>query len=438
VSVRLLAALAICACALAACGDDDRYRVALDLPNAGGLRTGSLVQVGGVPVGKVTELDLKADDRVRATLELDADRGPIGRDARAAVASRNLLGEKYVRLAVGNRRDPLPSGALLPAARVQQSVDLDQILDVLGPDTRAKVGVLINEAGAGLTGQGANLNSFLRQLPPSLDKAAALLDEVVNDNHTLGEVVDRSDRFIATLARQRRELGRLVDTAGGTSASFAAKRAELVQTLERAPATLTALRGALAELRDTAPPLRQAARAITASAPALTQTLDELEPFRRAAAPALDELRRAAPSIARLGRRAAPVVRRATPTLSALSRFSTSLAPVTRTLGLTAVDLMATLQGWSRAIQARDGISHMFRAKVVMNPESFNSIVNRLTGPSKKKQKAPARKKPALNELLPALTGERPATSEQPAKPAAPANPVGRTVDALLDFLLGK
>jgi phospholipid/cholesterol/gamma-HCH transport system substrate-binding protein len=445
IAAKATLAAAGCVLALSACGSGSDYGVTLELNNAGGLRAGSLVQVGGVPVGKVAELRLQPDDRVRATLRLDAGRGPIGRDARATIASRNLLGEKYVNLTPGDRRAALPSGSLLRADRVQPSVDLDQILDVLTPTTRAKVAVLIDEVGAGLLGRGTDLNAFLRQLPPTLDKATALLDQVVGDNHTLGEVIARSDRFLATLTRQRRRLTDLIDTAGRASQSFAGGRAELTQTLDRAPGTLTELQRTLAEIRDTAPPLRQAARAISASAPALSQTLDAVDPFRRAAVPVLDQLRTASPTITRLGREATPVVKRAEPTLTALRGFSTSLAPVSRTFDVMIDDLMAALHGWSRAIQARDGLSHMFRAKVAVNPESLNSIISRLSTPAAKQQATPA--KPTVAGLLPAITHKPPAP--KPASPAPPSGTerapagqlgqaVGSGISGLLDYLLGK
>jgi len=444
--VRATVAAGACAVGLTACGGGSEYRVTMDLNNAGGLRTGSLVQVGGVPVGKVTALNLQSNDHVRATLELDSGRGPIGRDARAAIASRNLLGEKYVSLNPGNRAKALPSGGLLRADRVQPSVDLDQILDVLTPTTRAKVALLIDEAGAGLTGRGHDLNAFLRQFPPTLDKATAVLDEVVTDNHTLGQVIERTDRFIASLTRQRRELSHLVDTAGEAAESFAVKRAELVQTLGRAPATLTELRETLAEVRDTAPPLGHAARAISASAPALTQTLNELEPFRQAAIPALDELRAAAPAISQLGRQATPVVKRANATLTSLRQFSTSLAPVSRTFDVMIDDLMAALHGWSRAIQARDGLSHMFRAKVAINPESLNSVISRLSTPPKKDKSRPAATRPTGPGRLPTTTAKRPAPAKQPSvkQLTGPDSPIGQVDDTvggalggLLDYLLG-
>ncbi|WP_354700220.1 hypothetical protein DSM112329_00485 [Paraconexibacter sp. AEG42_29] len=445
-------AAASLALGLGACGSDADYRVTLELKNADGLREGSLVQVGGVPVGKVAELRLQPNDRVDATLKIDADRGPIGRNARATIASRNLLGEKYVNLTPGDRRAALPSGGRVGADRVTASVDLDQILDVLAPTTRAKVGVLINEAGAGLVGRGGDLNSFLRQFPPAVDKATDLLEQVVGDNHTLGEVIERSDRFLATLTRQRRELTQLIDTAGRASQSFSAKRAELIATLDRAPGTLSELQRALGEIRDTAPPLGQAARAISATAPPLAQTLNAVEPFRQAAAPALEQLRRTSPAISRLGRQATPVLRRAQPTLSSLRGFATSLAPVSRTLDLTIDDLMATLQGWSRAIQARDGLTHMFRAKVAVNPESLNSIITRLSTPAPTQSKTTKPTKPGIPSvagLLPALTRKPPKSAKPqlpstpaPSTPGAPAadlgNTVGNGVSQLLDYLLGK
>lgn len=437
-------AVAIAVLALGRSGDEP-YHLTVKLDNAYGLRTGSTVQAGGINVGKVGELRLGRGDDVEAILDIDHDKGPVGSGTRIQIKAKNLLGEKYLALSPGDRARPAPSGTVVPASRVTVPVDLDQVLGVLDPETRTKLKVLIGEAGASLVGRGKDLNALLAQLPPTLDSAHDVLDQVVSDNQTLGELIDRSSRFVATFAPQRAQVSRLIDRAGQTAATIKAKNPELRRTLAEAPPTLRQLRAFLADLQSTTVPLGPAARTLAKTADPLRDTLAAIPAFQTAAEPTLDEATRVAPDLTRLGKKATPVLRRATPTLQSLATFGRALQPLSRTLGLSVDDLLATLQGWSRAIQARDGLTHVFRAKVGISVDSLRGIVSRLgpartTQPAASAKKTPAAKqKPSevLPDVLQTLTG-----TKKPDKPAVKLPPVpgaeqtADSVQSLLDYLL--
>jgi len=130
------------------------YRVRLPLSDAEGLRAGSAVVVGGTRVGKVSTLRLEQPgDRVVADLDLTHSAAPVGRDVTASIAAVNLLGQKEVQLTVGDRAAPAPSGFTIPSSRVVPSTDLDQVLNTLDPDTRARLAIFLNEAGTALGGR---------------------------------------------------------------------------------------------------------------------------------------------------------------------------------------------------------------------------------------------------------------------------------------------
>lgn len=358
-------------------GDDDRYRVVLDLDNAGGIRQGAPVETGGIPIGKVSSLTV-VGDRVRAELELDHGHGPVGAGASVAIIAKNLLGVKSIQLRTGDSRRPLPSGVVLPQSQVTSSVDLDQVLDVLTPDTRARLQILIASAGTGLGGRGTQLNEFLRALPPSLDLAKQVVGRLVNDNATLGQVLERSDRLVAALTRERRPLVELARVAGDAAETVAQRKHALQRTLATAPATLDQLDRALTELGRTTAPLGTAADEIHQVSAPLRATLSQVEPFRTAAAPTLRRATTTARSLSELAGRATPVLTTAVPTLDSLRTLAQATPRLAKTVDLTVDDLMATLQGWSRAIQARDGLSHMFRAKVIATPDSLRTLLTRL------------------------------------------------------------
>jgi len=439
----LLVAAAVAVVLVAIGGSDDRYRVLLRMNNANGLREGSAVEVGGIEQGTVARLTTDARDRVIARLDLSRDIGAVGAGAKVTISAKNLLGEKVVKLDLGDTVRRQPSGSVIPASRIAESVDLDEVLNVLAPDTRAKLAALIGEAGGAVASRRRDLSSILRQLPPSLDAATELLDALVSDNRTLGELIDRSDRFVARFAAERKPLGAFVSAAGQAVETVAARREDLRRTLAAAPRTLAEFDGLLGELKAASPPLGRAAREITASSPDLTSTLKALEPFRRSASPLLSDARKAAPQLTALGVRATPVVRRAVPTATALASLARAARPLSRTLDHSVDDVIAAVQGWARAIQGRDGLSHMFRAKVSFTPDQLRTVIMGLTaGDRNPPGRSKRRRTPVPAPAAPNASPDRPRDPQRapaPALPPAVAGPVQQatdTVKSLLDFLL--
>jgi virulence factor Mce-like protein len=352
------------------------YMVKMNLPDADGLRQSSPVAIGGQDVGTIS---MKVQGgHVVVSMSLNGGVGPVGRNASASVASVNLLGQKRVELYKGNVGDPAPSGYTLPATDVSVTTDLDQVIDVLTPDVRARLAILINEAGQAFTGRKADFSTVLQQLPPDLHAGYQLLDGIAQDNHTLADLVQTSDGFVSQLASQRAQLIRTVQVLGQASATVQAKRAQLASTLAAAPGTLATLRTFLAKLQNTTVPLGPAARDITATAPQISATLAQLDPFRQAADPTLQEATSVAPELTKLATGATPVVRQATPVVDSLATFSQALAPISTILNGSVDNLVGILQNWSRAIQFRDGLSHVFRGEATMTPQILESMLNQL------------------------------------------------------------
>jgi phospholipid/cholesterol/gamma-HCH transport system substrate-binding protein len=397
------------------------------MDDALGLRDGSKVVVGGVEVGRV-KVALGDGDKVDADLEIDSEHAPVGRDVRAYVTSVNLLGQKSLELDPGDVRKPAPNGFVIPAARLTPATDLDQVLDVLDTGTRARLTVLINEAGAAFTGRRQDFSALLKELPSSLSRGTAMLDRLVADHRTLADLLARSDRFVDTVTAERRHLARLLDTVGRTAETFATRRAQLRETLRRLPATLTTARAFLGDLQRTTVPLGPAARDIRATAKPLSDTLAQLEPFTKSATPALKQAVAISPKLTRLADGATPTLRKAVPTLNAVAQLSTDLAPVSDILMRSADNIIATAANWAHAIQFRDGLGHVFRAEVAVTPQALNAMVDRLVGYQdrlKDRKRGGAKPKPSLTK-----PGENPVkTITDPVKKAT--DPVAKALDDL-------
>lgn len=424
-------------------GGDDAYRVWVALPDAAGLREGSQVKIGGVPVGMVDGLQITARDTARARLKIKPRYGHLGRDAQAWIRPANLLGEKYVDLRKGDPRTPLPDGATIPRARTRVPVEVDQIIDVLTPETRARLALLLREAGMALDGRGKSLSATVAALPPSLDDATALLDEVTADNRRLRALLDRAGGVAASVAPARDDLAGLVRDAAAALRIAGERRAQIDGTLAQTPGTLAQLRATLTRLETTSSSLRPAAAGLRRTAAPLTETLRALPGFATSAKPALGDLRAASPTLTRLVRELRPTLRRLRPTAQEVAGLGADTDALSATLDRAAPDLTAMVQAWASAVQPRDGLSHLFRLTVSVNQQMIDAIAKYVVGPTpparRRKPARPAAPRPmepvkAVSEPVRKVVDE---VTEKPLDVPKIVQPVvDRTTD-LLDFLLG-
>jgi len=89
------------------------YVLYANFDNISGLKTGDLVQIAGVQVGKVTGIGLTQNgERARVTLRIR--RGvQVDTDAIASIKTSGLLGDKYVALALGSGEKNLTDGGTI-------------------------------------------------------------------------------------------------------------------------------------------------------------------------------------------------------------------------------------------------------------------------------------------------------------------------------------
>jgi phospholipid/cholesterol/gamma-HCH transport system substrate-binding protein len=355
------------------------YVMRLSLADADGLREGSPVAIAGQDVGKISMT--VHDGRVMVTAKINHRDGPVGKNATAAIDSVNLLGQKRMEITKGNLADPAPSGYELPSSQVSVSADLDQVLDVLTPDVRARLGILIDESGAAVAGRQADISQTLEEFPNDFADLRATVAAVADNNHTLGSLVETTNSFVNQLASQNTALEHAIDTAGQTAATVAGRRAALAATLTDAPATLTELDAFLAKFKAATVPLGPAAEDISTTAPELDAALKQVEPFRQAADPALVKATQVAPELTSLATGATPVLTKATPVIGDLANFSQDLKAFGGSGGIldkSTDNLLAILQNWSRAIEFRDGLSHVFRGEATVTTQTIDTLINTL------------------------------------------------------------
>ncbi|MEU8300325.1 MCE family protein [Micromonospora sp. NPDC048909] len=194
------------------------YLVHLDLARAGGIFANAPVTYRGVPVGRVTAVDLR-DDGVRAQLRIRREvRVPSA--LRAVVTHRSAVGEQYVDLRPERDGGPyLADGAVIPAERTGVPLapetlltNLDALVRSVDPDDLT---VLISELGAAFEGNEQALARILDAGDALLSDATARLPEtlaLIRDGRTVlstqaesAEALRRWSAGLAALAETVRD-----------------------------------------------------------------------------------------------------------------------------------------------------------------------------------------------------------------------------------------
>lgn len=319
------------------------YEVSLDLSNASQLVTGDQVKVGGVPVGKVSSISLADDGRARLELSLrDDSLTPLPVGTKAIVRSTSLAGiaNRYVSLQLGpNNAGSIPDGGQIPAEDGQPEVDLDAVLNTLGPSAQRDLSRLVR-AGSGLIGKENEgyANAGLHALNPALAQSAATAREIMRDQNAFTRFLIESADVVNTVTSRPADLDELVGNASGALGALADRSEELDRTLVALPATLRSANTTLVNLRATIADLRPMLRDAQPAAPLLSALLERLSPLSRRAVPLVARLRRTVDSPGRaddlLGvvRGFLDVANTAVPAFQSTHKLATDGLPVVREL----------------------------------------------------------------------------------------------------------
>ena len=100
------------------------YVVTADFPSAGGLKTGSSIEIAGVQVGRVIAIRL---DNFQARVVMTIDNGvKLTEDSIASIKTKGLIGEKFVQISPGGSDKIIkPNGKI---TEVEPPIDLEELL----------------------------------------------------------------------------------------------------------------------------------------------------------------------------------------------------------------------------------------------------------------------------------------------------------------------
>jgi phospholipid/cholesterol/gamma-HCH transport system substrate-binding protein len=269
----------------------------LEMNEAGQLVRGDQVQVGGVPVGSVTDIALTPDFKARVTIHVESSLTPLheGTVAEIRVPSLTGVANRYVALTPGPNkgRPALPAGATLPASETREVVDLDQLFNTLNPKTRKGLQQVIQGSAEQYAGAGVALGKSTEYFAPSFAATDHIFSELVRDQSTFTSLLVESAKALTTIAAHKESLSDLVEHADRTFQAIGSQQSSLAQGLRQLPLTLNQGNRTFTALPPTLAALTRLVNAQQPNTQALTTLFERLRPLVTTATPVVNNFSRA-------------------------------------------------------------------------------------------------------------------------------------------------
>jgi phospholipid/cholesterol/gamma-HCH transport system substrate-binding protein len=263
------------------------------LANASQIVRGDEVQVGGVPVGSVTDITLTHNYKARVTISVNSSLVPLheGTTAQIRVPSLTTVAGRYVALTPGpNNRPALPAGATLPASAAQGTVDLDQVFDIFNPRTLKGLQNFFVGSAETYAGAVEQAGESAEYFGPALASATHLFAELNSDQPTFTNFLVQSARALTTLAQHREQLTSLVGNSDETFKALASEQSSLQQGVHELPAAIDAGNRAFTKLPASFAALHRLIDVSTPDTKKLASFFERLAPLFSAAQPVLHNL----------------------------------------------------------------------------------------------------------------------------------------------------
>jgi phospholipid/cholesterol/gamma-HCH transport system substrate-binding protein len=166
-----------------------------EFSDASGIHKGNIVQVGGIRVGRVTDVTLD-DDRVVVKFEIDDGDVDFGPDSTASIEVLNLLGEKFLDLQP-SAEGQLADGGTIPLDNTESAYDIVGVFGDLTVTTEEIDTQQLSEA----------LDVVSQTMDDSAPEIAAAFDGIAR----LSRSVSQRDEQIQSLFESSRQVTEILD-----------------------------------------------------------------------------------------------------------------------------------------------------------------------------------------------------------------------------------
>jgi virulence factor Mce-like protein len=180
-----------------------RYTLHLQVRNASELTRNAEVHMGGSLVGLVDAVDPARDASGRpiALLDMKLNKNvePLPVDSTFDIRLKGAIGLKYLEVTRGSSSRTYPEGATVPLSQSSAEVDLDQLLSMFDPATRAGVAASTVGFSDALAGRGADINDAIGAFVPLVTDLGPVMRNLASPRTDLGGFFRGLESFSSAL-----------------------------------------------------------------------------------------------------------------------------------------------------------------------------------------------------------------------------------------------
>jgi phospholipid/cholesterol/gamma-HCH transport system substrate-binding protein len=229
-----------------------RYELRTQFPDVRGLKTGAVVRVAGVEVGKVTGVHFR-NAQVEVVLELSRDMQPrVTTESRAAIGALSLLGDPIIDISASDVGDPLPDGGF-----IESGPGAGQVADVAlaasrGLDEATRLLQDVRQ-GRGTVGRLFTDEALYQEIQTLVDATAEVAQDLNRGTGTVGRLL-KDPAAYESLQASLTNLSTITEriSAGEGSLGRLLNDDELAQSLSAASGSIAAITGRLERGEGTA------------------------------------------------------------------------------------------------------------------------------------------------------------------------------------------
>jgi phospholipid/cholesterol/gamma-HCH transport system substrate-binding protein len=262
----------------------------LTLAEGDQLVLGDQVQVGGVPVGSVTAIELTKDFKAKVTIHVDSSLTPLheGTEAQVRTPSLSSVANRYVQLSPGpNNKPALSEGATLPASASKPVTDLDQLFNTLNPKTRAGLSQFIQGLGEAYAGAGKSFGEDTEYFGPFISASNHVFEQLVRDQPTFEHFLIETSKAVTTIGARAPQLADLIENSNKAYEAIGDEQHQLAAGLKELPGTLQQGNKTFAELPSAFAALEEFVNASKPTTKPLVTLFAHLHTLVKAGTPAI-------------------------------------------------------------------------------------------------------------------------------------------------------
>jgi phospholipid/cholesterol/gamma-HCH transport system substrate-binding protein len=218
------------------------------------------VQVGGVPVGSVTNIELTHNFKALITIHIGSSLVPLhdGTVAQVRVPSLTTVANRYIAISPGPNSSPaLSSGATLPASATREVTDLDALFNTLNPKTRKGLQGFIQGTAEQYVGQGHNFGESVELFPAFLTSTNHFFSELSSEQSVFTSFLVETAKAVTTIGARSEALTDLIGNADTTFQAIGSQQSALAAGLHELPIALRSGTRAFVQIPSTFAALTQ-------------------------------------------------------------------------------------------------------------------------------------------------------------------------------------